>query len=92
MAVLEKGEIRRNTHILSGILSIGEGGGGSPRIVLVNVDDYNYSRFTPNVVYVLCEDKTDIETLVEVYCNGHLIATTKMNLDLLMGVLPSVIL
>jgi len=89
MGVFNGGSISGNHVILSGTLSIA--GNGAPRIVLVNEAEFNRNRFTSNMVYVVCKDKTDITTLIEVYLNGQLVATTYLDFQLYIGILPSII-
>lgn len=89
MGVFNGGSVGSNHVMLSGVLSIAQN--GSPRIVLVNENEYNRFKFTKDVVYVVCRDKNDITTLIEVYCNGVLVATTVLDFQLYIGILPCII-
>lgn len=89
MGVFKGGELNANKTILQGVLSIASN--GAPRIVLVTEREYNRYQYTQNTVYVVCRDKEDITTLVEVYLNGQLVATTVMDFQLFIGIIPCII-
>lgn len=91
MAGIISGEISDGGRVvLSGVLSVVTKS-AAPRFIIVGADEYDRNNYVKDAVYVLCEDKTDITTLYEVYCNGVLVATTEAELAFYIGVLPSVI-
>lgn len=89
MSTLVSGNITSNRVLLDGVLNIVTVG-GTPRIILVNTDEYSAVKWVKDAVYVLCKDKNDIYTLEEVYCNGVLVATNR-EMEILLGVMPSIL-